>query len=194
MAQIISLEVDGMPMNACLGVPAGKGPHPGLLVAHNQEGLGVFTHDLVDKLVAAGYVAICPDHYHECAPDADLATRRAALRDRKILRDLAVTLDALCARPDVQRNSLAVIGHCMGGRAAFMAAGAFPALKAVVAFYSSGMFMSRGNDMPTHARRTCTPRFARRCHPARGPPAAGAGPLPLTFNASIFAVRMLRAA
>jgi carboxymethylenebutenolidase len=149
VARVISLDVDGMPMNACLSVPEGSGPHPGLLVAHNQEGLGVFTHDLVEKLAAAGYVAICPDHYHECAPNADLATRRAALRDTKILRDLAVTLDILRARPDVQRDNVAVIGHCMGGRAAFMAAEAFPELKAAVAFYSSGMFMSRGNDMPT---------------------------------------------
>ena len=79
MAQIISLDVDGMAMNACLGVPAGAGAHPALLVEHNQEGLGVFTHDLVEKLAAQGYVALCPDHYHECPPDADLATRRAAL-------------------------------------------------------------------------------------------------------------------
>ena len=149
MAQIVSLDVDGMAMSAYLGVPAGAGPHPALLVEHNQEGLGVFTRDLVEKLAALGYVALCPDHYHECAPDADLATRRAALRDKKIFRDMAVSLDYLKARSDVQPGCIAVIGHCMGGRAAFMAASAFPELKAAVAFYSSGMFMSRGNEGPT---------------------------------------------
>lgn len=116
MTRIISLNVDGTATKACLGVLETRGPHPGILVAHHQEGLSPFTHDLADKLAQAGYVAICPDHYHDCPPDADLATRRNALCNTKILRDLAVAIDFLRERADVKRDNLAVIGHCMGGR------------------------------------------------------------------------------
>lgn len=146
MPDTIKLAIDGHPVDALFAAPNGPGPHPGILVAHHQEGLSPFTRDLVDKLAARGYAVICPDHYHRCAPEDGLEKRRNSLRDDAIVQELGAALGFLKAYPGIRTEKLGVIGHCMGGRAAFLAAAAFPEIKAAAIFYPTGMMAKRGDN------------------------------------------------
>jgi carboxymethylenebutenolidase len=97
----------------------------------------------VDKLARNGYVAICPDHYHRLLTDAPLETRRNAVQDREVLQELSAARDALLQHPQVDPNRIAVMGHCMGGRLAFLAASHFPGFAAAAIFYPTAMFIPR---------------------------------------------------
>jgi len=146
VADIIKISIGGQESDALFGATQAPGRHPAILIAHHQEGLSPFTRDLVDKLAACGYVAICPDHYHRCRPEDDLDTRRNSLRDPAVLGELGAALDFLKAHPKVRADRIAVIGHCMGGRAAFLAAGSLSGFAAAVIFYPTGMLAKRGEN------------------------------------------------
>ena len=147
MPEIIKLSVDGASIDALLGVPKGNGIHPGILVAHHQEGLSPFTRDLIDKLATAGYVAVCPDHYHRLPPDATLETKRSSVHDRDVLKELAAGLGFLENDPRVRPDRLAILGHCMGGRSAFLGASLFEGLRCAVIFYPTRMLAKPADGM-----------------------------------------------
>ena len=102
----------------------------------------------MDALAKIGCAAISPDNYHHAGPEADFSAKKASLRDSHILNDIGSALDYLAADARVDSGRLAVIGHCMGGRTAFMAASLFPILRGAVVYYSGGMFVSRGDEGP----------------------------------------------
>jgi carboxymethylenebutenolidase len=143
VADTIKLDIDGASVDAFLGLPDATGPSPAVLVAHHQEGLSPFTRDVVDKLASRGYVAICPDHYRRLPPDASLETRRNSVRDRDVLRELEAARDVLQKHPRVDPARIAVMGHCMGGRSALLAASTFPGFKAAAIFYPTAMLIPR---------------------------------------------------
>jgi carboxymethylenebutenolidase len=143
VADTIKLTIDGKSVDALLGLPETQGPHPAVLVAHHQEGLSPFTRDLVDKFARSGYVAICPDHYHRFPPDTALETLRNSVRDRDVLQELGAARDFLRKHPQVDPTRIAVMGHCMGGRLAFLAASHFPGFKAAAIFYPTAMLTPR---------------------------------------------------
>jgi carboxymethylenebutenolidase len=145
--EVIKLSVDSASIDALLGVPEGKGAHPAVLVAHHQEGLSPFTRDLIDKLAGAGYVAICPDHYHRLPPDATLETKRTSVRDSDVLKELAGGLDFLKRDTRVQHDQIAILGHCMGGRSALLGAGVFPGLRCAIIFYPTRMMAKPDNGL-----------------------------------------------
>jgi carboxymethylenebutenolidase len=140
MSELIEIDVDGKKVAALLGAPADPGSHPGILVMHHQEGLSPFTRDLVDKLARLGCVALAVNNYHPFPPGTDMKTCREGVADDQLLRESAAGIAHLKASPLVQKDNLAVIGHCMGGRTALLAAETFPVFKAVVVYYGGGVF------------------------------------------------------
>ncbi|GAB4083463.1 dienelactone hydrolase family protein [Myceligenerans cantabricum] len=104
-----------------LSVPAGDGPFPGVVVIHDAYGVSGETRRVCDLLAAAGYVAHAPSLYQ----------RGRCLRQvfRSLLDDegptyerLQTAREALAARPDCT-GRVGVMGFCMGGRFALVAAG-----------------------------------------------------------------------
>jgi carboxymethylenebutenolidase len=56
------------------------------------------------------------------------------------MRDVAACLDTLAARPNVDATRIGVIGFCMGGRNAFVAATRFPdRIRAIVGLHPGGV-------------------------------------------------------
>ena len=149
MPQMIMLEADGQPMEACVAVGAESGKMPGIVVAHHQYGLSPFTQGVVDALAKLGCVAVSVDHFHHSPPEDDMEAKKKILRDSRIANDIAAAIAFLKAHPKVDPDRLAIIGHCMGGRTAFLAASLFPVLKGAMVYYSGGMLTSRGNEGPT---------------------------------------------
>jgi carboxymethylenebutenolidase len=121
-----------------------------------QEAMGVTGHivGLAQRFAAAGYTAVAPDLYHRTGSPvfegdvdfADLRPHMAALTDEQLLADIDAALEALQAT-GLSPEQCAVVGFCMGGRVAFLAA-ARRRLGAAVTFYGGGIARTRIDNMP----------------------------------------------
>jgi carboxymethylenebutenolidase len=137
-------------MEAMVAMPVSAGPHPGIVLLYHQNGYSPFTCDFIERLAQAGYAVIAPDNFHHSRPDQDMATRKSFLRDAQIANDIAASIAYLRKQPNVQGDNLAVLGHCQGGRMAFLGASVFPKLfKAAVIYYSGNMFKTKAGETPT---------------------------------------------
>jgi carboxymethylenebutenolidase len=140
--------VDGQKMKIYVGEPAGKGPHPAVLLAFHREGFSDFTVDVVDRFSSAGYLIAVPDQFHRQG-DATWQEAVKHRRDDHVLADMAAGFAWLKARPDVDKSRLVIAGHCMGGRVSFLVASVMPAeFRACLTYYSGGMFKPWG-DFPS---------------------------------------------
>jgi carboxymethylenebutenolidase len=146
MAQYDEIQVDGVPMRICYAEPDGDGPHPAMVIMFHRGGFDDFTTGLADKLAAAGYLAAAPDLYH-WPPVHDVPADNPFPRDPQIIKDVAATVDWLGNR-NADSGRIGIIGHCMGGRMAFLGASVNPAFNAAVIYYSGNMFKPWSDDGP----------------------------------------------
>jgi len=142
---------DGSAMRLHLSAPAGTGPFPALVVMQHQGGVDEFIQKITERLAQAGYVAAAPDLYHRDGPDCkdDIVTRRSRLGDRRIINDIAATVDYLQGQGSVANGRIGIIGFCMGGRLALLGAATHPVFKTAVAFYPGNAFRAWGRDLPS---------------------------------------------
>ena len=54
---------DGVTFIGRLAIPSGPGPHPGVLVMHDGQGVGEFVSRRAQDLAALGYVALATDMF-----------------------------------------------------------------------------------------------------------------------------------
>ncbi len=150
------VESDGSLMRMHVSTPEGAGPFPGIVVIQHQGGIDEFMQSMTQRLAQAGYAAAAPDLYHRDGPDCtdDLVTRRSRLSDRRIINDINATIGFLRHQSGTDGNRLGVIGFCMGGRVAYMAAAVNPAFKAAVVYYPGNAFRAWGRDLPSPFERT----------------------------------------
>jgi carboxymethylenebutenolidase len=146
--ETVEIIVDESPMNMLVGVPDGAGRHSGILLSHHQNGLSPFTLLTVEGLVREGFVVVSPDHYHHTPHEPDLATKKAALRDARMIADMAAATAYLRRHPRVRSEATAILGHCMGGRGTLLGAATVPGFRAAAVFYGGGVMVARG-DGPT---------------------------------------------
>jgi carboxymethylenebutenolidase len=146
MATYVDTEVDGSASQIITAVPDGDGPFPGVVIAIHGGGLDEFEEDLADKLAAEGYIAAAPDILHRQEPCDDAAVRRSRLRDAEILSDMANAKQWIADTGKADMSRLAVLGHCMGGRASYLAACTDGDYKAVVSYYGGNMFFAWTDD------------------------------------------------
>lgn len=144
-----TVSVGGKPMKMYIGVPDGNGPFPGVVVMFHRAGIDAFTKDRVDRLAAAGYIAAAPDLYHRLPETMDEPAKMTALRDIEILTDVDATVKHFTETKLARRDRLAILGHCMGGRMAFLGGAANPAFRASVIYYCGNMFKPWGEGVPT---------------------------------------------
>lgn len=136
-----SLDVQGNPMHTLIFEPQGAGPHPGLVIAQHlpiaHAGLekDPFTLDLGERYAAAGYVCVIPFIFHWWPEDEDIAVKREGFRDDWTVADLDVAYRYLTAMNQVDANRIGILGHCWGGRVAWLGACNNAAYKACIVFY-----------------------------------------------------------
>jgi dienelactone hydrolase len=129
---------------ACEGyiaMPAGPGPHPAVLIAHNWAGQTANDNAVADRLAGLGYIGIAIDVYGK-GVRGDLQGDNSALMnpwmaDRAGLRRrLLAAVTAAMAHPMVDDQRLAIIGYCFGGLCALdVARSGTPDIKAAVSFH-----------------------------------------------------------
>jgi dienelactone hydrolase len=135
----IEYAVDDAVMTGRLFVPEGEGSRPGVLVAHEANGLSDHELERARRLAELGYVAFAVD-YHGSAradTDAEMMVRLEGLgtspdRMRAISR---AALEVLTAQPRVDTARVAGVGFCFGAVMMLELARDRADLKAVVGFH-----------------------------------------------------------
>jgi carboxymethylenebutenolidase len=124
----------------------GGAPQPGVVVIPDVWGLGDHTRDIAQRLARDGFAALALDVYRKSGrpsladPAAALAWIRE-LSDPLVLETVQEGIDALARHeaggspaPEARRK-VGLIGFCMGGQYAWLAACACRGLSAVAPFY-----------------------------------------------------------
>lgn len=123
--------------------PVGK-PRGGIVVVQEIFGVNRHIRAVCDRLAALGYVAIAPavfdrfvrDFESGYTPD-EVAHARSYIGNihfGKMMRDLAA------AQADIKdAGPFGVVGFCLGGTAAYLAACKLPGLSAAVGYYGGGV-------------------------------------------------------
>jgi carboxymethylenebutenolidase len=117
----------GDEIEAYFARPLDESPTGGVVVIHHMPGYDRETKEMTRRFAASGYLAVCPNLYSREAPGASpddaSATVRAAggVPDERLVGDVAAAASFLQARPE-SNGKIGVIGHCSGGRQAFLSA------------------------------------------------------------------------
>lgn len=121
---------DGRTMEALFSAPARRAA-PGVVVLHEIFGMTPFVRTRLPLLNDRGYVAMAPDLYHRVAPGAVFGyagddwerafAARNSLDDDLAATDVGSAIGALRQHPACD-GRVAVVGYCLGGLLAFLAA------------------------------------------------------------------------
>jgi len=148
MARFDAIEVGGGTMRVAVGIP-GRGGGGGVLVMVHGPGLDGFIEAQVDDLARHGYLAVAPDVFHRQPDDgSDALTRVGRLVDDEILADADAAIAHLRGLGEVRVGALAVLGFCMGGRTAYLLAGARPATWSAAGIFYGGNIMKAWGSGP----------------------------------------------
>lgn len=138
------------PMEAFLALPNTAEKVPAVVVA--QEAFGVNSHieEVCRRFAGAGYGALAPELYHRTgrgvvAEYGDFAKVRPLLSkvtNDGLATDTRAALGYLRAHPSVDSARVGIVGFCLGGFTAFLAA-CRTNVAAVVCFYGGGIAQAR---------------------------------------------------
>ncbi|WP_437676530.1 dienelactone hydrolase family protein [Sorangium sp. So ce131] len=116
--------------------PKQGGKAPAVVLIQEWWGLNDHIRSLLDRLGAAGFVALAPDLYHgTVTKDPTEANRLMTELDKARAHDEIAGAVSFLAGHERTNGKVGVIGFCMGGALAFAAAANIPELAAVVPYY-----------------------------------------------------------
>jgi carboxymethylenebutenolidase len=135
-------------------IPAGAGPWPGVLMLMDGPGMRPAVHALAERLAQSGYCVLLPDLFYRSGSyepvNPKVVFTDPALREQHrerfmalatpeaVMADTDALLAAAKALPELADGPIGVVGYCMGGRLALIAAGTFPDRIAAAASYHGG--------------------------------------------------------
>lgn len=146
-----TVDVQGSPMDVLVFTPEGAGPHPGMVVAQHlpvaHAGLekDPFTLDVGKRLAEAGFVTAIPFMFHWWDPDADVALKREQWDDDRSVADLDAAFDVIADMDEADEARIGIIGHCWGGRVAWLGAARNPEYRAAAVLYGGRIKLAMGN-------------------------------------------------
>lgn len=122
---------DGM-MNSFITHPEQGGPHPVVLFLMDAPGKREELHDMARRIATAGYYVVLPNLYYRTTREFDMnrdpgGGKRMFELMRSLSNDLVMDdVGAMLAYADIQaaarKGKVGVVGYCMSGPFAFMAA------------------------------------------------------------------------
>jgi carboxymethylenebutenolidase len=124
-----------------------------------QEAFGVNGHirDVAQRFANHGFLALAPELFHRTAEPGFEASydnfdvirpHMAALTPETIIEDARGAYEFAATQPAIDRDRVACIGFCMGGRVSYLANSALN-LRAAISFYGGGIapdLLNRAND------------------------------------------------
>jgi len=123
-----------------LAMPDDSGPHPGVVVIHEAQGLDGHIKDVTRRFADAGYVTLAVDLFTGRNRAVCMARYMAGALGGSVNRygvnDLKSALTMLAKMTNVDAQRLGAVGFCMGGGFAIAWACTDSRLKAIAPFYS----------------------------------------------------------
>ncbi|QOT76205.1 dienelactone hydrolase family protein [Cupriavidus basilensis] len=147
MGQTIQIHAADGTFNAYLATPAsGKGP--GIVLCQEIFGVNATMRAVADYYAEEGYTVLVPDLFWRIAPGIELGDRGEDFQralglyqrfDEALgVKDVGAVLDALRARPECVGQT-GVLGFCLGGKLAYLAACRLDGVACAVAYYGVGI-------------------------------------------------------
>jgi carboxymethylenebutenolidase len=141
MPTIERVAVDGSQMDIHVYEPAQGKAAPLIILMYPRSGLDGFPQRIAAVFAADGYRVAIPEISHRQDPQVPIRDRKQFLKDAEIVADVRATIAALGAG-----DGVFIMGHCMGGRHAFLGASCIPELAGAIAYYSADMFEAWGGS------------------------------------------------
>ncbi len=148
--EVITTKVLNSPMEVFIFRPEGPGPHPGILMAQHipmgHTGLqnDPFTLTTAQRFADNGYIVAVPFIFHWWPKDAPIEQKREESKDDWIVADMQAGMEVLQAQPQVNLARIAIVGHCWGGRVAWLAACHIRNVAALATFYGGNIKKALG--------------------------------------------------
>ncbi|MBI2762023.1 MAG: dienelactone hydrolase family protein [Chloroflexi bacterium] len=135
-SEMVQFSGNGAPVEGYLAVPDTLGTSPGIVVIQEWWGLVPHIKDVTDRFAREGYVALAPDLYHgRSTTEPDEANKLMLDMKRDVAsKDLDGAVRCLIEHP-MCTGKVGVIGFCLGGGLALLAACQNPRIAACVDFY-----------------------------------------------------------
>lgn len=138
----ITYRADGLDFEGQLLLPPGSGIFPAVLVFPEAVGIGPLALDRAARLAALGFAVLACDLHGGGRYIADLGEAMTAVQPlfddpRRTRARGAAAFDALAARPEVDADRIAAIGHCFPMPLELARSGA--GLRATAGFHTSLM-------------------------------------------------------
>jgi len=116
----------GNEINAYLARPGGNGPFPGMVLVHHLPGWDEFYRETARRFAHHGYLAISPNLYQAFGhgSPSDVAAKARAeggVSDESVIGNAEAAADYLRSLPS-SNGKVGIIGHCSGGRHAYLTA------------------------------------------------------------------------
>ena len=145
MGQMITLKAeDGHSFAAYRAAPAGK-PKAGIVVIQEIFGVNHHIKNVSDGFAADGYVALAPAIFDRAEPGfetgyqpADIERGRA-VRGKIDIGDMVKDVRAAVGALKAEGLKVGVVGYCLGGTLAWLAATRIDGLSCAVSYYGGGV-------------------------------------------------------
>lgn len=132
--------IDGEPdVRAYVARPQGSGPFPAAIMIHEFYGLNESIVGKAEGLAAEGYIVVAPDTFRGSTTAwIPRAIYQVITTDpAQVNRDLDSVFTWMAAQPDIQPESIGILGFCYGGRASLSYSLHNSDIAATVIFYGS---------------------------------------------------------
>lgn len=145
MFEVITVDVQDSPMEVFLFLPDGPGPHPGIVLAqhipvgHTGIENDTFTLTTAQRFADNGFAVAVPFIFHWWPKEERIEVKREESRDDLTVMDIRAAFDLLAEHDDVDAGRIAMVGHCWGGRVAWLAACHINRFRALAVFYGGNI-------------------------------------------------------
>lgn len=148
--QQVTLQTSAGPMRCVLSLPEGSARVPGVVVVPEAFGVNGAIQEACRRLSQAGFAALAPEIYHRTAPPGFVAPYDFAaveghfgpMTNGGLAEDVRVARDHLAGHARVGGGPVGVVGFCVGGFTAYLAACEVD-LACAVPFYGGGIARGR---------------------------------------------------
>ena len=141
------------PVRAHVAYKDSSAPLPAVIVLPTIHGANAYAEEVAGELAVAGYFALLIDIYAPgAAPDLSSPDniKRAVqeLDDTAVVASIQAAVNRLRAIPAVATSPIGVLGFCIGGTHALLAASHVPGVQAAVGFYGMLKYPGRTAKKP----------------------------------------------
>lgn len=142
---------------------SGSGPWPPVILYMDAFGIRPNLDAMAQRLASNGYLVAVPNLYHRNGVFPPFDARQvtvegpertrfksmiASIHGPMVMRDTSAVLEWLDQAGDAGKGPIGVVGYCMGGGYALLAAGTFPERVAAAASFHGGSLATDRPDSP----------------------------------------------